>query len=240
MNQEQYDNQHHPIMSRHQMIHRGHNTYLAVIAVILGIACAAMIFVTLWAFQSKSTMAAKLADAKTDYNKSQTNVTKLKEAYDKLSKRRKKKATKTANGNTPVTSATYNANTSNSHGTEYYIQRCKKLETELSYATSMVTKCMELMTPEKRKELQSLSAISITDLDIENEKRYIRVRFTVTNNTSTFAQEIGGYIRFWNGAKMVAEYPFEIDTLEAKDLKRMSLKVPTVVYTKYDAYIKMN
>jgi len=99
---------------------------------------------------------------------------------------------------------------------------------------------MELIPPEKRKELHSLATISITELEVENEEKYIRVRFTVTNNTSTSARNVGGYIRFWNGAEMTAEHPFKIDAIEAKDLKRISLKVSTVVYTKYNVYIKMN
>ncbi|MCD4826125.1 MAG: hypothetical protein K8S55_16155 [Phycisphaerae bacterium] len=256
MNQQQHDAQNRPIMSRYQMTHRGQNTtlMLTIVAVILGVACAILIVVTLWAVESKSTMATKLAKAETDYDKSQANVKEVmgkimefKKANDKLLQRQSD-ATRSAGSVAPTVAATDDADTdkesddsrdNDSHNEEDYKQRCKILEAELSQLQLMNTRCMELLSPKQRKEIQSLAPVSIGRINVKNKTKYIRVRFTVTNNTNRLAEGISGYIRFWNQTEKVAEKSFKIEALEAKESKRKTLKFPTVAYTKYSGYVKM-
>ncbi|MDY6913504.1 MAG: hypothetical protein SVT52_03495 [Planctomycetota bacterium] len=206
-------------------------TKMNVAAIVLGVMCVVMFLIAVVSWMHVSTVKDELADTVR-----QNNALKVKNRdLEEVNRFQRNKAI--AKG-LPGYAGAGEADNAPKKSAQYYYDRCKQLERELS-ATLKQAQFYEEHLPETTLERIKMDQdISVDDIEVIRSGDGIKATFQVKNRSARHMNNVSGSIRFWYENEIIYEGPFLIRRIEGRTALKMSIDVPITEYTYFDGHVK--
>lgn len=113
---------------------------------------------------------------------------------------------------------------------EYWYNRCKKLEKDLSAAIKNASYIEQHMSSQDRKQMKEGEDLLVENYKMTETADGYRLTFEVVNKAPKHISNVVGSVRIWNGDRIYKEFPFHFAEIKARS------KIPWVI----DITPKMN